>query len=54
VLDCWVNRPAPKFDRSNPFGDPLGGHGPHRRGSRVGIRHPKPARGCWRGLFLEP
>jgi hypothetical protein len=52
VLRCWITRPAPKFDRDNPFGDPNGGHGPHRRGSRVGIKHPKPARGCWRGLFM--
>ena len=51
VLRCWIHRPAPKFDPDHPFGDPLGGHGPHRRGSRVGIKHPKPARGCWRGLF---
>jgi hypothetical protein len=51
VLSCWIARPAPKFDRTNPFGDPLGGHGAHPRGSRVGILHPKPARGCWRGLY---
>lgn len=52
VLRCWMDRPAPKFDRTNPFGDPNGGHGRHRRGSHVGIKHPKPARGCWRGLYL--
>lgn len=51
TLSCWVDRPAPKFDRTNPFGAPFGGHGRHRRGSHVGIRHPKPPRGCWRGLF---
>jgi hypothetical protein len=51
VLQCWIDRPAPKFDRTNPFGDPNGGHGRHRRSSRVGIKHPKPARGCWRGLY---
>jgi hypothetical protein len=53
VLDCWIDNPAPKFDPANPFGDSYSGHGPHRHGSRVGIRHPKPARGCWRGLYLE-
>jgi hypothetical protein len=53
VLGCWIDNPAPKFDPNNPFGDRYGGHGPHRRGSRVGIRHPKPARGCWRGLYSE-
>src|SRR4051812_36025168 len=51
VLQCWIDSPAPKFDKANPFGDPDGGHGRHRRRSRVGIKHPKPARGCWRGLF---
>jgi hypothetical protein len=51
VLQCWIDRPAPKFDKTNPFGDPYGGHGRHRRGSRVGIKHRKPARGCWRGLY---
>jgi hypothetical protein len=51
VLGCWLNNPAPKFDPGNPFGDQWSGHGRHRRGARVGIRHPKPARGCWRGLY---
>jgi hypothetical protein len=54
VLDCWLESPPAKFDPRNPFGDPDSGHGPHRRGSRVGIKNPKPARGCWRGLYDEP
>ena len=54
VLDCWLESPHAKFDPRHPFGDPHGGHGPHRSDSRVGIRHPKPARGCWRGLYDEP
>jgi hypothetical protein len=51
LLGCWVDRPAPKFDPAHPFGQPNGGHGRHHRGSRVGLKHPKPARGCWRGLY---
>ena len=54
VLDCWLRRPHPKFDPYSPFGDPHGGHGPHPRGEHPGIREPKPARGCWRGLYREP
>jgi hypothetical protein len=53
TVDCWLGRPAPKFDPWNPFGDRYAGHGPHRRGSRVGIRNPKPPRGCWKAL-TEP
>jgi hypothetical protein len=51
TVDCWLGRPAPKFDPWNPFGDRYAGHGPHRRGSRVGIRNPKPPRGCWKALI---
>jgi hypothetical protein len=51
LVACWMKRSAPKFDRMNPFGDPYGGHGRHSRGSHVGIKHPKPARGCWKGLY---
>jgi hypothetical protein len=50
-LDCWLSSPPPKMDPRNPFGDPDGGHGHHHRGSHVGIKHPKPPRGCWRGLY---
>ena len=51
VVDCWLERPAPKFDPHHPFGDRYSGHGPHARGSRVGIVRRKPPRGCWRGLL---
>ena len=54
TLDCWLNSPHPKFDSRHPFGDPHGGHGPHRRGSRIGVRNPRPARGCRKGLYSEP
>jgi hypothetical protein len=50
VVGCWLGRPAPKFDPHHPFGDRYSGHGPHRRGSKVGIKHPKPPRGCWERL----
>ncbi|MEA2480138.1 MAG: hypothetical protein QOJ07_2060 [Thermoleophilaceae bacterium] len=52
LLGCWMTTPLAKFDRDNPYGDPYGGHGPHSRGSRVGVIHPKPPRGCWK-LLLE-
>jgi hypothetical protein len=51
VVDCWLTRPAPKFDPHHPFGDRYSGHGPHSRGSKVGIRKPKPPKGCWRALI---
>jgi hypothetical protein len=51
VLECWLTRPAPKFDRHHPFGDRYSGHGPHKRGSRVGIVRPKPPKGCWKALI---
>lgn len=51
VVDCWLTRPAPKFDPHHPFGDRYSGHGPHRRGSRVGIVRPKPPKGCWKRLL---
>jgi hypothetical protein len=51
VVDCWLTRPAPKFDPHHPFGDRYSGHGPHRRGSRVGIVKPKPPKGCWKALI---
>jgi hypothetical protein len=50
VVDCWLTRPAPKFDPHHPFGDRYSGHGPHRRGSRVGIVRPKPPKACWKAL----
>jgi hypothetical protein len=51
VVDCWLGRPAPKFDPHHPFGDRYSGHGPHPRGSRVGIKRRKPPKGCWKGLL---
>jgi hypothetical protein len=51
VVECWLSRAAPKFDPHHPFGDRHSGHGPHRRGSKVGIKHPKPPRGCWKKLI---
>jgi hypothetical protein len=51
VVDCWLTRPAPKFDPHHPFGDRYSGHPPHRRGSRVGIVRPKPPKGCWKALI---
>jgi hypothetical protein len=51
VVECWLSRPAPKFDPHHPFGDRYSGHGPHERGSRVGIKNPKPPRGCWKRLI---
>ena len=50
VVDCWLTRPAPKFDRFHPFGDRYSGHRPHRRGRAVGIVRPKPPKGCWKAL----
>ena len=52
VVDCWLTRPAPKFDPHHPFGDRYSGHGPHRRGSRVGIVRPEP-KGCWKALITR-
>jgi hypothetical protein len=51
LTSCWLHSPLPEFDPNNPFGTPFGGHGPHSRGSRIGLIHPKHARGCWKGLF---
>jgi hypothetical protein len=51
TVDCWLGRPAPKFDPFNPFGDRFAGHGPHPRGSKAGIRDRKEPRGCWRSLI---
>jgi hypothetical protein len=51
VVDCWLSRPAPKFDPHHPFGDRYSGHGPHSRKSRVGIVRKKPPRGCWLRLL---
>ena len=51
VVDCWLTRPAPKFDPHHPFGDRFSGHGHHPRGSRVGLVRRKPPRGCWLGLL---
>jgi hypothetical protein len=47
LIDCWMSKPLPRFDRDIPFGDPLSHHGPHERGSTIGIVFPKPAAGCW-------
>ncbi|MDQ3933985.1 MAG: hypothetical protein M3340_05070 [Actinomycetota bacterium] len=51
VVDCWLGRPAPKFDPHHPFGDRYSGHGPHSRKSRGGLVRRKPPRGCWLGLL---
>jgi hypothetical protein len=51
VVMCWLTRPAPKFDRYHPFGDRYSGHGPHRRGARVGMVRPKLPKGCWKRLI---
>ncbi len=51
VVDCWLSRPAPKFDPHHPFGDRYSGHGPHSRKSRGGLVRRKPPRGCWLGLL---
>lgn len=50
LLGCWMRTPLAKFDKDNPYGDPLGGHGEHDRDSRVGVVNPKPAQGCWRSI----
>jgi hypothetical protein len=50
LLGCWMRTPLAKFDADNPYGDPLGGHGPHERGSHVGVVEPKQARGCWSSI----
>lgn len=54
LLPCLLERPSPKFDPGNPYGDPNNSHGPHRRGDRNGLmpgskqrvarRHPS---SCW-------
>lgn len=51
VVDCWLTRPAPKYDRFHPFGDRYSGHGRHERGSKVGIVRRKWPKGCWKGLI---
>jgi hypothetical protein len=47
LIACWMTKPLPQFDADIPFGDPLSHHGPHERGSTIGIVFPKPAAGCW-------
>lgn len=51
TLPCWLNTPLAKLDPTSPFGDPLGGHGLHKRGTRGGVRLDlgigAPG-GCWR------
>jgi hypothetical protein len=47
LLGCWMHKPLAKFDRDSPYGDPLGGHGPHERDSHAGPVNVKKAAGCW-------
>lgn len=47
LIGCWMSKPLPRFDPDIPFGDPFSHHGPHKRGSKIGIVFPKPAAGCW-------
>lgn len=51
VTGCWLHSPLPELDPDDPFGDRYGGHGPHSRGSHIGVIHPKPPRGCWKKLL---
>jgi hypothetical protein len=37
LLQCFLRRPLAKYDRTNPYGEHLGGHGEHPRGSRIGL-----------------
>ncbi len=37
LLPCLLERPSPKFDPGNPYGDPHNSHGRHRRGERNGL-----------------
>ena len=50
LTNCWMKSPLARYDRDNPFGDRWGNHGPHERGSHVGLIRKKPPRGCWRKL----
>jgi hypothetical protein len=50
VVDCWLTSPLAKLDPDNPFGDTYGWHGPHKRSTRNGIKHPKTPAGCWKPL----
>lgn len=37
LLPCFLRRPLAKMDPGSPYGDPDNGHGPHGRGSLVGL-----------------